>query len=306
MERTGPLNSSFVIRHSSFVNCIWQTIMDLPFSRIGIVGVGLIGGSLGLALKKAGWPVHVRGLGRDAAQLSTAVRLGTIDDFATTDRSITLQDRDLVILATPVEQILEMLETAADSLRPGTLVTDVGGTKRRICETARRCLPASVEFIGGHPIAGREVAGVENASAALFQDAPYVLCPADGLESRNLARLSGMIQGIGARPCVMSAEEHDRTMAFVSHLPQILSTALAGLVAGERLEVSGGGFRDMVRLAGSPYSVWKGVIETNADNIELALEAYVRQLQRLREILRNDSLAQEFDRAALTYRKVNR
>jgi len=153
--------------------------MDRPFNTIGIVGVGLIGGSLGLALKRIDSAVRIHGIGRDVENLKIAQHMGAVDSYAVgPDKS--LNNCDLVILATPVEQIRASLQTLGDRLSSGTLVTDVGSTKRSICEQAWNCLPSSVEFIGGHPVAGREVSGVENSLANLFEHAPYVLCPRPG------------------------------------------------------------------------------------------------------------------------------
>ncbi len=274
--------------------------MELPFSRVGIFGVGLIGGSIGLALKKTGLPVDITGSGRNEDHLRKAVRLGIIDKIASGPEG--LRECDLVVLATPVEMIVESLGSVGSCLRPGTVVTDVGSTKRTICDTAWRSLPSSVEFIGGHPVAGREVPGMENSLAELFRGAPYVLCPKPGPASGNLQRMETFARILGARPCLMTAEEHDRAIARVSHLPQLLSTALANFAGAERTDISGSGFRDMVRLAGSPYSIWKGIFRTNRDNIGLALEDFIRYLERMRRMLDEDRLKDEFENAGQSRR----
>jgi prephenate dehydrogenase len=277
-----------------------------PFMRIAILGVGLIGGSLGLAFKKRFSNVHVRGLGRDRSRLETAKKLGAIDDLAT-DLSKGFKDCDLVILATPVEHILQVLESLANDLDPETVVTDVGSTKRMICSRARHQLPSSIEFVGGHPVAGREVTGVENSLPDLFQDAPYILCPLPGARSGNLQKLLLLVEGIGARPAVMAAEDHDQTIAWASHLPQLISTALANVCQGQEtpdnklIRSSGSGFRDMVRLAGSPYQVWQGILETNDDNVDHTLEAFIRQLEKMRSDLKERRLSYDFERAVEFY-----
>lgn len=287
---------------------------ESPFHRIAIVGVGLIGGSLGQALKKLSAKVHVRGIGRDAERLQRAVELGAIDEF---DLSVekALRDRDLVVLATPVEHILQMLETLGPNLDPGTVVTDVGSTKRLICRRARHHLPSGNEFIGGHPVAGREVSGVDNSLPRLFQQSPYILCPQPGIRSQNLQSMIRMVEGLGAKPTVMDAEDHDLFISWTSHLPQLISTALAGVSALEDtadhklVRISGTGFRDMIRLAGSPYAVWKGILETNDDNIDLTLEAFIRQLEKMRSDLKEHRLSYDFDRAVefyKTYREIKK
>ncbi len=269
--------------------------MDLPFSKVGIWGVGLIGGSIGLALKRDGREVEITGIGRNEERLRKARRLGIVDKYACNPDS--LRGCELVILATPVEQIVEALNSLGGCLRPGTVVTDVGSTKRTICEAAWRNLPETVEFIGGHPVAGREVAGLENSLPGLFEDAAYVFCPKPGTASGNLRRLESFAAILGARPCAMTPEEHDRAIARVSHLPQLLSTALANFAGTERIDISGSGLRDMLRLAGSPYSIWEGILQSNRDNIDIAIEEFVRHLEHVRRMLAQDRLREEFEAA---------
>ncbi len=271
--------------------------MYRPFNTIGIVGVGLIGGSLGLALKKSDPGVRILGIGRDAANLEVARRMGAVDAYALGPDD-SLSACDLVILATPVEQILASLPALGDRLKGGTLVTDVGSTKRRICEQAWSCLPNSIEFIGGHPVAGREVSGVENSLANLFDGAPYVLCPRPGPATDNLSRLRSLVEQLGAKPIIMDPGEHDQAITWVSHLPQLLSTALANVSAGRGVEIAGSGFRDMIRLAASPYSVWKGIVESNTDNIDAALKSFIEGLERMRLALKQGRLSEEFESAA--------
>jgi len=270
------------------------------FDKVGIFGVGLIGGSLGLALKRAFPEMQVLGLGRNPARLRLAFEMGAIDTFSTD--AATLRDCDLVVLATPVEHILKTLEILGGYLAAGTVVTDAGSTKRRICRVAWTRLPSTVEFIGGHPIAGREVVGIEHSLVDLYLDAPYVLCPQHGVKSGNLKRLLSLAEGVGARPSVMTAEAHDRALAWVSHLPQLLSTALANVAGKGGAEIAGSGLKDMLRLAGSQYGVWKGILETNADNIDQALGSFIGHLEHLRAQLKANGLEGEFESAAEIYR----
>jgi len=276
--------------------------MDLPFNRVGIVGVGLIGGSLGLAIKKSDPSVHVVGIGRSKARLALAERMGAIDSSGTGFEG--LGDCDLVFLAMPVPQIIDALKLIGRFLKPGTVVTDVGSTKREITSAAWSSLPAGVEFIGGHPVAGREVAGVENSLASLFEGAPYVICPRPETTSPALPKLEPLLRRLRARTCLMTPDEHDRAIAWVSHLPQLLSTTLANVVGDKRTDISGGGLRDMLRLAASPYSIWQGIVDTNRDNIEQALESFAAHLQRIRCQLKDDVLSKEFDRANRSQAKV--
>jgi len=278
--------------------------MAIPFNKIAIVGVGLVGGSLGLAIKKRSHGTRILGVGRSRDRLEIAARLGAIDSYRT-GCDCELEDQELIILATPVENILAVLPSLGKHLASGAVVTDVGSTKQAICEKAWHWLPGYAEFIGGHPVAGRETLGVENSDADLFVNAPYVICPKAGTGSGNVERLSLFAASIGARPVIMSAEEHDMAMSFVSHLPQMLSTALAGLSMPEYIAVSGSGFLDMVRLAGSPYSVWESIFATNNENIDRALEVFIKHLQMMRSALKCKGLAEEFSKAANIFRMVN-
>ena len=274
--------------------------MEQEFRKVGIVGVGLIGGSLGLALKRGSSRTHIRGFGRDKARLDIALRMGAIDDYSIV-ADAGYDDREVVVLATPVEHILETLERLGGVLAPGTVVTDVGSTKRTICEKAWASLPAGMEFIGGHPVAGREVTGVENSRANLFIGAPYVVCPRPGSDSPSLEKMLRLVESIGARSLMMTPQEHDLTIAWVSHLPQLVSTALANAVRNCDVGIAGGGLRDMLRLAGSRYSVWESILATNRDMVDAALAGFIRELQAVRERLAAGSLAEEFDTAIRIY-----
>jgi len=258
---------------------------------------------LGLAIKRSASGTRVLGIGRNRDKLELALRIGAIDTYAF-EEGACLRECDLIVLATPVDRIEETLRNLGGHLKDGAIVTDVGSTKRAICVQAWQCLPPSVEFIGGHPVAGREVAGVENSSADLFCNAPYVLCPRPAVGIEQLSRLRSLVEQIGAHAIVMDPEEHDRTMAWVSHLPQLVSTALATVMSGKATEISGSGLRDMTRLAASPYSVWKGIIESNTDNIDAALQAFVSELESLRMRLRTGRLSEDFARAVEFSRKL--
>jgi len=277
-----------------------------PFENIAIVGVGLLGGSLGLALKKRYPKFHIKGVGRNEQKLELALRLGALDSFEL-ESETALRGQNLVFLATPVQSILSMLDTIGSMLDPGTVLTDVGSTKRLICRKAWHRLPSQVEFIGGHPLAGKEVRGVENSSAALFREAPYVLCPHPGGRTANLANLMQVVEGLGAHPTVLLPEEHDQTVTWTSHLPQLLATGLAAVLIEQETpdfrltRISGAGLRDMVRLSGSDYGIWEGILTTNDDNIVLAVEAMIRQLERMKNSLGEGRLSHEFDRAAQFY-----
>jgi prephenate dehydrogenase len=281
-----------------------------PFRRVAIAGVGLLGGSLGAALRRAFPGVHVRGIGRSGARLELAVARGAVDDFRL-EGAGGLADRDLVVLATPIEQILARLDSLGPDLAPGAVVTDLGSTKRAICARAAAALPSSVTFVGGHPLAGKEVTGVEHSDPDLFAGAPWVLCPAEQPAEAGAApeldRLRAVVEAVGARPIVCAPAAHDAAVGWISHLPQLLSTTLAGTLPDsgipldELLDLAGSGFRDMVRLAGSSFDVWRGILETNADEVDRALAAVVAQLEETRRDLRAGGLEARFDRARALY-----
>lgn len=277
--------------------------MEIDFKRIGIWGVGLIGGSLGLAIKRADPRVQILGLGRDPSRLGLAKEMGAIDAFELVPGP-GLRSCELVILATPVEHILQLLDTTALQFEPGTLITDAGSTKRSICRRAWKVLPESLEFIGGHPVAGREVTGVEHSLKELFERAPYVLCPQEGRSDRNLRKMESLVEGIGARRVVMNPEEHDRQIAWVSHLPQLISTALANVAHGKGTDISGSGLRDMLRLSGSSFAVWKGIFDSNADNVDTAMAGFIEQLEVIRAQLHSGDLEKTFDEAVRASRNI--
>ncbi|HEV2425636.1 MAG TPA: prephenate dehydrogenase/arogenate dehydrogenase family protein [Terriglobia bacterium] len=270
------------------------------FSRIAIAGFGLIGGSWALALKRRGFPGRI--VVSDRAEVARrALDLGAADE-AQSDPAAAARGADLVILAAPVGTILEQLPVVR-SAAPNALVTDTGGTKRAILNRARENFGEGLLFLGGHPLAGKEHSGIENADPDLFEKSRYVLTPLrpEDLNDPRAQAFQALLRSVGARPVVIGAEEHDRALAVLSHLPQLLSTALAA-VAGEEdpalpLELAAGGFRDMTRLADSAYAIWRDVGMTNADNLHAALDALISRLENMKEHLNDEQLVRDFDQA---------
>jgi prephenate dehydrogenase len=273
------------------------------FHHVTIVGLGLIGGSWGLALKKHGF--RSRRVGYDRPEiLKRAVALGAVDEGAA-DLAAAVQGADLIILATPVGVILELLEQVKSSASSRALVTDVGSTKRLICQRAHELFGEQPLFLGGHPLAGKESSGLEHADAALFENARYVLTPL-AVSHRSEARVkafASLLETVGARPYWSDASSHDRAVAFLSHLPQLLSSGLASLIADEStegcfpLELAASGFRDVTRLAESPYPVWRDICLTNIENIQRALEALIEKLELMKMHLSDRELEREFKQA---------
>lgn len=277
----------------------------MKIQQLTIIGTGLIGGSFALALKKRGFEVRVVGCDKEEV-LARAKKMKAID-AGIADPIEAIAGSDVVVLATPVGQIVDLIERIGPRLEPQALMTDVGSTKVEIMARARSVFGASAprRFLGGHPMAGREDSGIEHADANLFKDAPWLFTPqsgqkiADGLSGEFLK----LVERVGAKRVLLDAERHDRLCAWVSHLPQMLSTALAAAIEeefgddAELKSVSGQALSDMTRLAASPYAMWRDIALTNTSNIEAALLKLEQKLAHLRENLRTAELREEFDQA---------
>jgi prephenate dehydrogenase len=271
------------------------------FHRVAIVGLGLLGGSWGLALKRAGFTGRMVGYARRAETRAQALDEGAVDE-AFPDLAVAVQGADLVILATPVAVILDHLPRLQPHLSPRALITDVGSTKRRICERAAELYAHRPLFLGGHPMAGKERSGLENADARLFENARYVLTPIkpEHLGDDRVQAFRKVVAAVGARPLLSDPATHDLAVAYLSHLPQLLSSGLASLMEEKHaggdlsLDVAASGFRGVTRLADSPYSVWRDICLTNTENIQTALDALIQKLEFIRVHLGDRELEREF------------
>jgi prephenate dehydrogenase len=267
------------------------------FDKIGIVGLGLIGGSIALACRQL-WPKALV-IGVDNKDvLETAMRLHAIDVAA--DDLVVLAEADVVILAAPVKTNIALLAELDENVRQPAIITDTGSTKRGTVEAAGS-LPARFTFVGGHPLAGAAQGGLEHARADLFQGRPWILIAEDG--GPGLAKLTEFVQALGAVPRMMSVQAHDRMLAFLSHLPQLTASALMQVVGDavgeDGLTLAGRGLADTTRLASSPPDIWRDIAATNADEIGPALDALIALLQDLRRDLpEGDRLADIFTDAA--------
>ena len=271
----------------------------LIFDKIGIVGLGLIGGSIALAARQI-WP-RALVIGVDNKDvLETAMRLHAIDVAA--DDLIVLAEADVVFLAAPAQQNIALLADLDDNVRQPAVVTDTGGTKRAIVDAAR-ALPPRFAFVGGHPLGGAAKAGLEHARPDLFNGRPWLFTPAGDGTGAAVEKLSAFARALGATPYVFDAAAHDRVLAFLSHLPQLTASALmqvVGEAVGERgLALAGRGLVDTTRLASSPPDIWRDIAVTNADELGAALDALIAVLGDLRRDLpRGDRLAEVFAAAA--------
>jgi prephenate dehydrogenase len=260
---------------------------------VAIFGVGLIGGSFGLALRSAGFDGEILGVS-SASTIAKAIAVGAIDAGVTPDEAC--RRADLLYLSQPIGRIMDTLR----HIRPkdGALVTDAGSTKNQIVQTARQHLRTG-QFLGGHPMAGKETRGVESAEAKLFHGRPYVLTPADPseMETPAVREFLGWIEKTGAVTKIIGAEEHDYLVAYSSHLPQLASTALAAMIAESAPDakaVAGPGLVDVTRLALSSYDLWRDILATNPDAIEEAINAMIGKLEHLRDNLRSREMEEQF------------
>ena len=268
------------------------------FQTIGIIGLGLIGGSIALAARRI-WPTSLVIAVDNKDVLETAMRLHAIDVAA--DDLIVLAEADLVILAAPVKQNLALLERLDDNVRRTAVVTDTGSTKRLVVEAARR-LPPRFTFIGGHPLGGAAASGLEHARHDLFRGRPWLFTPQGDAVGDSLEKLLAFARALGALPRVVGAAAHDRLLAFLSHLPQLTASALMQVVGEEvgeeGLALAGRGLVDTTRLASSPPDIWKDITATNADEIAAALDTLIALLNELRgDLAVGDRLDEVFDAA---------
>ena len=277
----------------------------MAFKQVTIIGTGLIGGSLGLALKKRRLAGRIVGCDR-APVLERAQDCGAIDR-GTTNPADAVRGSDLVVLATPVIPILDLIDRLSPVLPAKTVVTDVGSTKEEIVQRAAKSFGrnAGHRFLAGHPMAGKEHAGVEFADADLFEAAAWLFTPLPGqnVHAGLCGEFIHCVEKLGAKIAVVDAADHDRFCAWISHLPQMISTALAAALVDEFgpdapvLDIGGRALREMTRISGSPYSMWRDIAITNKKNLADALQKLEQRLAHIRENLDSRELAAEFERA---------
>jgi prephenate dehydrogenase len=298
-------------------------------SRVTILGTGLIGGSFALALRKFTKEMHISGWDR-ANVVSDAHAASAIDAPFYGELAPAMQDADLIYIALPIGATLDLLPEIARHSPSGALVTDACSTKLRIVQAAAGLFPSSSGpiFLGGHPMAGRELAGIAHADPDLFRDASYALIAESselvvaGLQTRSFSpakepnhshdpRISAFVkilEKIGARPIWLGAQQHDYAVGLASHLPQLAAVALAAFLYdrldenGLPITLAGPGLRDSLRLAGSPYSTWRDIILTNREVLSAALDLFARRLDDLREKLASRELEADFDAANELYK----
>jgi prephenate dehydrogenase len=267
------------------------------FGKIGIVGLGLIGGSIALAARQL-WPASLVIAVDNKDVLEVAMRLHAIDVAA--DDLIVLAEADVVILAAPVRQNIAVMSELEENVRTPAVITDTGSTKREIVEAARD-LPRRFAFVGGHPLAGAARGGLEQARPDLFSGRPWLL--SGGHDAAATERITTFVHALGAVPRTITPEAHDRLLAYLSHLPQLTASALMHVVGDavgqDGLTLAGRGLTDTTRLAESPADIWRDIAATNADEIGEALDGLIGVLQDLRrDLTAGDSLEETFADAA--------
>lgn len=298
-------------------------------SRVTILGTGLIGGSFALALRKYTTNLHLSGWDRPDVAREAKMR-GALDEAFSGDLAPALHNADLIYIALPIAATIDLLPEIARLAPAHALVTDACSTKVRIGQTADELFPAENGplFLGGHPMAGRELPGIAHADANLFSENTYALIAKSaepvvaGLQTRSSSsanepptaqdpRISAFVKilvKIGARPLWLGAQQHDYAVGLASHLPQLAAVALAGFLYdrldenGLPITLAGPGLRDSLRLAGSPYSTWRDIVLTNQEVLSAALDLFARRLDDLREKLASRELEADFDAANELYK----
>lgn len=278
---------------------------DFSFKKITIIGVGLIGGSLGLALKENRPNFKIVGIDKQEI-IEKAIARGAIDE-GTVNLEEGIKEADIVIIATPVKTILNLLTQINSFLKKGCIITDTGSTKGQIVERADKVLSKDIFFIGGHPMAGSEEYGIDSANPHLFQERTYILTPTKKSNLIAIEKISSLIKMIGANRLILNPLEHDRIVGAVSHLPQIMAVSLINMVSelvqkennNNYFKAVGAGFKDMTRIALSPYKVWEDICNTNQENILEMIQEFRNYLGVIEDKLKNDpcSLKEEFRKA---------
>ncbi|MEI7998105.1 MAG: prephenate dehydrogenase [Candidatus Omnitrophota bacterium] len=263
------------------------------FRRVAIVGVGFMGASLGLAIKKKELAKEVVGIGRNETSLKQAKDLGAIDE-SFIDLKKGLNGADLIVLATPVQIILDTLDFLGKEHQRGCIITDLGSTKAVVVERAEKVLHHSVLFVGSHPLVGSEKKGPAYANAALYDNAPCVMTPTDKTNRLAKEKVKQFWSQLGGQVKTMTPQEHDEALSFISHLPHLMAFAMMKAIPDQFLEYATAGLRDTTRIAGSDPQVWRDIILTNPKNVLKSIDETVKVLSLIRKaVISNDAQSLE-------------
>ncbi len=286
------------------------------FTRVGIIGVGLMGGSFGLAVKNFYPDTAVRGVDYEE-QLEMALDRGAVDEtYQPGEMERVVSDTDLLVLAVPIDGIIDLLTALSDKVKSGAIVLDLGSTKEEICRTGWEAFGDSpAEFIGGHPMTGAEVRGMEGAHPLLYENSVFVLSTPDGRPTPGSRKLEGFLRGLGTEPHYLGPARHDQLVARISHLPQLVAVGLMRTLeeetpgretgsAREYLSFAGGGFKDMTRIASSPFAVWEDILATNNDRIIEEIELFTGVMERLANSVGEEEMVEDFSRASSLRKEI--
>jgi prephenate dehydrogenase len=274
----------------------------MDFKKIAIIGVGLLGGSFALAVRKHGFKGTISGVGRKIDNLKKAAGLGIIDEYSTNPAE-GIKDADLILLATPVGQFEKIVKGIREDIKAGAIISDVGSVKREIVERVEPLIPEGVSYVGGHPIAGKECSGIDAASADLFNGLRCIITPSDRTDKTAMDKLVKLWNVLGSKISIMTPEEHDMIFAAVSHMPHVAAYVLVNTLVSIKediLHFGGNGLRDMTRIALSPAELWRDICSYNRDSILKTLESFSSSLSHTMELIeRSDwkGLEDEFVKA---------
>ncbi|MFZ0211992.1 MAG: prephenate dehydrogenase [Candidatus Acidiferrales bacterium] len=280
-----------------------------PFDRVAILGTGLIGASFGLALRNAYPRISI--VAYDRPEVLRRVAEWNWGWETASEIGAALDKAELIYVALPISRVMEVLPSIAPKCDERALVTDAGSTKKAICRVAETAFRGRARFLGGHPIAGKETSGIGNADAKLFRGARYALIGTERESDERVLRFVALVRAIGAEPVWCDAETHDWALAVVSQMPQLVALALAHVISDETDETglpisfAGGGLRDMLRIAGSPYEIWRDICLTNTDNIARSLDRVAQAIDFLRMRLTSQEIGQEFRTANDLYNSLH-
>lgn len=257
------------------------------WDTVAVVGVGLIGGSIGLALRERGLARNVVGVGRDKERLGIAEQCGAVTS-TTTDWSEGVQDAELIVVCTPVDHVVDHVRQVSQSCQASALITDAGSTKGRICRGIESQPITSGVFVGSHPMAGSHKSGPEHARADLFEGSLTVVTPTERTREEDTEQITLFWKSLGSHVVRTSPEEHDRAVAAISHLPHVVASALAASTSPEHLPLAGTGWRDTTRVAAGDAELWRQILADNRDHVLQSLDNFAKVLTEYREALAAD------------------
>ncbi len=259
----------------------------MDFKKIAIIGVGLIGSSFALAVRKQGFKGRISGIGRNKDNLIKAKSLRIIDEYSTSPVE-GIKDADLILLATPVGQFQKIIEAIKEDIVDGALITDVGSVKGEIVEKLETLIPEGISYVGGHPIAGKECSGINSASAELFRDLACIITPTDKTDKTAMEKVVKLWNALGSRVSIMTPEEHDMIFAAVSHMPHVVAYVLINTLTSIKediLHFGGKGLKDMTRIALSPAELWRDICIYNRGSILKTLKSFSSSLSNTIEVI---------------------